>query len=153
MAPKKRKRKTARKRTSVRGHLSPWARDAFGIGLVVVALLSVLALWLSGGGLAGRLIRFGVKGSIGLGAAAFPVLALYWGVLLLRDTVREERPRMFIGLLMAAAGFLGILSLLQPNPSPTAGTAPLQHAGGLYGALVAWPQSRMAPGGGAARRW
>ena len=43
-------------------------------------------------------------GSFGVGAVSFPVLALYWGVLLLRDTVSEERARMFIGFLMAGAG-------------------------------------------------
>jgi len=40
----------------VAGHLAPWARDAFGIGLVVLSLLAVLGLWLHSSGLVGKLI-------------------------------------------------------------------------------------------------
>jgi S-DNA-T family DNA segregation ATPase FtsK/SpoIIIE len=117
---------------------------------VVVALLAGLALWFHSGGLAGKLIRFGVKGSVGLLGVVFPLLALYWGILLLRDTVADERPRMLIGFLMAMAGLLGLVSLLKHNPSPAAGSTPLQHAGGLYGSLFAWPLSRIAQDVGAA---
>jgi len=149
---KKRKRRTRTKRRSgnLKSHLAPWARDAIGIGLVVVALLAILALWVGSGGPFGTLTRFGARGAFGLAAVAFPVLALYWGVLLLRDTVAEERPRMFIGFLVALAGILGLLSLWKGNPSPAAGYEPLRHAGGLYGALFAWPLSRVAQRVGAA---
>src|SRR2546423_12788605 len=141
---KTRKRARKRKRSDLRSHLSPWARDAFGIGLVVVALLSILALWLSSGGPFGSLLRFLVKGAIGVGAIAFPILALYWGVLLLRDTVREERVRMFIGFVLAVAGSLGIVSLVKSDPGPGAGSRALGHAGGLLGAVVAHPLSVVA---------
>src|SRR5438477_7680101 len=141
---KTRKRARKRKQSDLRSHLAPWAQDAFGIGLVVVALLSVLALWLSSGGPFGSLLRFLVKGAIGVGAIAFPILALYWGVLLLRDTVREERVRMFIGFALAGAGALGIVSLVKHDPSPMAGSKPLEHAGGLIGALVAHPLALVA---------
>ncbi|MFN2544041.1 MAG: DNA translocase FtsK [Actinomycetota bacterium] len=152
MAKRKRSRAKSRKRSraTLRSHLAPWARDAFGIGLVVLALLAILALWLDSGGLAGKLIRFAVRGSFGLGAVAFPILALYWGVLLLRDTVKDERVRMFIGFMVALAGVLGIVSLMKGNPGPTDGYAPLRSAGGLYGSLVAWPLSRVAQEIGAA---
>jgi S-DNA-T family DNA segregation ATPase FtsK/SpoIIIE len=149
---KKRRRSAQRKRRSgnLKSHLAPWARDAIGIGLVVVALLAILALWFESGGPFGTLTRFGVRGAFGVTAVAFPVLALYWGVLLLRDTVAEERPRMFIGFLIALAGVLGLLSLWKGNPSPVAGYEPLRHAGGLYGSLFAWPLSRVAQRVGAA---
>jgi S-DNA-T family DNA segregation ATPase FtsK/SpoIIIE len=149
---KARRRKTRTKRRSgnLKSHLAPWARDALGIGLVVVALLAILALWFDSGGPFGTLTRFGVRGAFGLGAVAFPVLALYWGVLLLRDTVAEERPRMFIGFVIALAGVLGLISLWKDNPSPAAGYEPLRHAGGLYGSLFAWPLSRVAQRVGAA---
>ena len=47
-------------RTKVRHHLAPWARDAFGIGLVVFALISILALWFDAAGFAGHGIRVGL---------------------------------------------------------------------------------------------
>src|SRR5436309_14031521 len=134
---KKRRRKGKRTGSSLRRHLARWARDAIGIGLVVVALLAALALWFDSGGPLGSVVRFAARGSLGLGAAAFPILSLYWGVILLRDTVREERLRMFIGFLVAVAGALGIVSLLKHDPSPAAGYESLRHAGGLYGAVVA----------------
>ena len=37
-------------RTPVREHLEPWKRDAWGIGLVVGALLFALGLWFQTGG-------------------------------------------------------------------------------------------------------
>jgi S-DNA-T family DNA segregation ATPase FtsK/SpoIIIE len=117
---------------------------------VVVALLAALALWIHSGGLIGKLIRFAVRGSIGTAAVVFPVFALYWGVLLLRDAVATERPRMFIGFLMAMGGLLGIVSLLKNDPSPAAGWTPLREAGGLCGAIFAWPLSRVAQEAGAA---
>jgi DNA segregation ATPase FtsK/SpoIIIE, S-DNA-T family len=147
---RKRSARTKRRPGNLRSHLAPWARDAIGIGLVVVALLAVLALWFDSGGPFGTLTRFGARGAFGLAAVAFPVLALYWGVLMLRDTVAEERPRMFIGFLIALAGVLGLLSLWKDNPSPAAGFEPLRHAGGLYGSLFAWPLSRVAQRVGAA---
>jgi S-DNA-T family DNA segregation ATPase FtsK/SpoIIIE len=142
----KRRKKARRKRSGpgLRSHLAPWARDALGIGLVVLALLAILALWVGSIGLAGKLIRFAVRGTFGLAAVAFPVLALYWGVLLIRDTVREERPRMFIGFVMALFGALGLVSLLKGNPAPGDGFEPIRSAGGLIGSLVAWPLSRVA---------
>jgi len=39
-----RRKPAARKKPTVRQHLAPWARDAFGIGLVVLGLLAVALL-------------------------------------------------------------------------------------------------------------
>ena len=134
MAKTKRRRPARKKRRSgnLKSHLAPWA------------------LWANSGGPFGALARFGTRGAFGLGAVVFPLFALYWGILLLRDTVREERPRMFIGFLVALAGILGLLSLWKGDPSPTAGYEPLRHAGGLYGAVFAWPMARVAQRIGAA---
>src|SRR6266508_1067018 len=107
-APKK-KRKPSK--TSVRTVLSPWARDALGIGLIVLALLTVLSVWIEAGGPVGRGIAWLIRGAFGIGAYAFPVLGMWWGVVLLRDTAREDRVRMFIGFAMVVAGVLGLASL------------------------------------------
>ena len=92
MAKKRRRPAKRRSRASLKSRLAPWARDAIGIGLVVVALLAILALWLGSGGPFGALTRVAIRGAFGLGAVAFPVLSLYWGVLLLRDTVASASP-------------------------------------------------------------
>ena len=137
-------------RTPVREHLRPWARDALGIGLVVFALISALALWFDAAGMLGRGIDWTLRATIGVAAAAFPVLALSWGVVLLRGGAEAERPRMAIGFAIAIVGALGLLSLVRGNPRPFGGLAAVRDAAGVLGALVAWPLGKLLSGVGAA---
>jgi S-DNA-T family DNA segregation ATPase FtsK/SpoIIIE len=130
--------------------LSPWARDALGIGLIVLALLTVLSVWIEAGGPVGRGIAWLIRGAFGIGAYAFPVLGAWWGIVLLRDTAREDRVRMFIGFAMVVAGVLGLASLFAGNPSFAEGERALHDAGGLVGALTAWPLARVISPIGAA---
>jgi len=133
-------KKTAAKtppRPQVRAVLSPWARDAIGIGLVVFALLSVLSVWFHAAGPAGHAIAWLLRGLFGVGAMAFPVVGVYWGVLLLRGTAAEERVRMFIGFCLLALGLLGLTSLFRGSPGPLSGYAGVHSAGGVIGSLVA----------------
>ncbi len=74
---------------------------------------------------------------------AFPVIGVWWGVILLRDTAREDRVRMFIGFSVFGMGVMGILSLLGGNPAPGEGYDELAWAGGLFGALIASPLSQV----------
>ncbi len=137
-------------RGSVREHLRPWARDALGIGLVVLAVIAALALWFDAAGVLGRGIAWVLRGAIGLAAAVVPLLALYWGVVLLRGVAGQERPRMAIGFGIALVGILGLLSLGRGNPTPMDGVEALARAAGLVGALVAWPVGRLLSRVGAA---
>ena len=136
-----RKRAAPRKppRTPVHQILSPHARDAFGILLVVVALVAVLGLWFDSAGPVGDFLGWLFRGAWGVAAMLFPLVGVYWGVLLLRDTAREERVRMFIGFTVLCAGILGLLSLLGGDPAATAGYDAVSAAGGVMGALVAHP--------------
>jgi len=141
---KGRKRQTRRSpakapKTSVRQILSPHARDAFGILLVVVALLAVLGVWFDAAGPVGDLLTWMLRGSLGVVAVAFPIVAVYWGILLLRDTAREDRVRMFIGFSILGLGVLGIVSLLGGKPGPRDGYDAVSLAGGVLGAIVAHP--------------
>jgi S-DNA-T family DNA segregation ATPase FtsK/SpoIIIE len=137
-------------KTSTRQILSPWARDALGIGLVVLAGLAVLSVWMDAAGPAGRGLAWVLRGSLGVAAVLFPVIGVWWGVVLLRDVAREDRVRMFIGFAVMGAATLGIVSLIRGNPSIASGFAGVSHAGGLVGALAAWPLSRVLSGYGAA---
>src|SRR5918996_2454197 len=158
LATKRKKKPKARERAGaisgagrkVVEHLGPQIADAVGIGLMVLAALSVLGLWLDAAGPVGRFLAVLVLGTFGLAGYAFPVVALWWGLVLVRGTVREERGRMLLGLWFAAMGGLGLVSLLRGNPSPAAGLSGFGDAGGLLGALVAWPLSRLLSGYGAA---
>ncbi len=152
MAAKKRRgaRRSAGSKGRVRQHLAPWARDALGIGLVVFALISVLALWFDAAGVVGRGVDWVLHGAIGAATVVFPVLAFYWGVLLLRGTVEDDRTRMFIGFSIALIGALGLLSLWRDDPSPLAGWAAVEDAAGVLGAVAAWPLGRLLSEVGAA---
>jgi S-DNA-T family DNA segregation ATPase FtsK/SpoIIIE len=143
----KTKRRPARRssrgggRSSVRAHLAPWADEAAGIGLIVLAALAGLGLWFDAAGPFGDVLRLAMGWLLGDGAIAAPVLGLYWGAVLLRDAAEGQRVRMAIGFAVALAGALGIVSAAQGNPGPTAGWTGLHEAGGALGALAARPLS------------
>jgi DNA segregation ATPase FtsK/SpoIIIE, S-DNA-T family len=130
-------------------HLVPWARDALGIGLIVLAALAVLGLWLDSGGPFGDAVDYGAHAFTGAAAVTMPVVAMYWGILLLRGTAEEDRIRMVLGFLILLAGTLGIMSVARGDPSPTSGYTGVHAAGGLIGALVGWPLARVASDVGA----
>ncbi|MGZ8603743.1 MAG: DNA translocase FtsK [Actinomycetota bacterium] len=157
MATKTKGRRTrapaARSRTSVRQHLAPWARDALGIGLVVVGLLAVLGLWFDAAGPVGRGIDWLLYASVGVAAVAFPIVAVYWGVLLLRGTAEDERVRMFIGFAIATVGVLALLSLARGNPRPFGGYDRVGDAAGAIGALASWPLGKLVSKVGVAIVW
>jgi S-DNA-T family DNA segregation ATPase FtsK/SpoIIIE len=148
--PARRRRPKVPEKTPVRLILSPWARDAFGIFLVVLGLLAVLGVWFEAAGPVGRGLEWLLRGMAGETANAFPVVGVYWGLLLLRDTAREERLRMFIGFSVLSAAVLGILSLFGGDPSPRDGYTAVSAAAGLIGALVAHPLSSVISPIGAA---
>jgi S-DNA-T family DNA segregation ATPase FtsK/SpoIIIE len=120
----------------------------------VLALLAVLAIWFGAGGPVGTGLSWLLRAAFGIAALSFPVVGLYWGVVLLRDIAREDRVRMFIGFSMFGLGMLGILSLAGGNPSPFAGwdgghRTGLAEAAGLFGAITAHPLSRVVSSIGA----
>ena len=123
--------------------LSPHARDALGIFLVVLALVSVLGIWFGAAGPVGGFLTWSGRGALGIAAYAFPLIGAYWGLVLLRDTAREERVRMFIGFSTLTLGVLGTLSLLGGRPSPFDGYDAVSGAGGVLGAAAAHPLTRV----------
>jgi DNA segregation ATPase FtsK/SpoIIIE, S-DNA-T family len=125
----------------VAGHLSPRAADALGIGLAVLAVLSVLGMWFGAGGLFGRMLQVAAAGLFGPVGYALPVVAAYWALLLIRDTATEDRGRMLVGLAILVFGVLGLVSLARGNPGPAAGYDAVSAAGGVLGAVVARPLS------------
>ena len=128
-------------KTSVRQILSPHARDAIGIGLVVLGLLSILGLWFDGAGTVGGWLTTGLTATFGVAAYVAPLVGVYWGIILLRDTARDARVRMFIGFTAFTFGVLGIVSLFFGNPAATDGYDALAEAGGFVGAVAAFPLS------------
>jgi DNA segregation ATPase FtsK/SpoIIIE, S-DNA-T family len=156
MASKTRRKRKSRRGSRVAGagrrmaeHLGPQLSDAVGIGLVVLAILSALGLWWDAAGPLGQGLTYLIRGAFGVAGYAFPVVALWWGVVLVRHTAEEDRGRMFLGLWMVLFGVLGLWSLVAGNPSPVDGYEALRDGGGLIGALAAWPLSQLISDWGA----
>ncbi|HEY6566547.1 MAG TPA: DNA translocase FtsK 4TM domain-containing protein, partial [Actinomycetota bacterium] len=143
------------RRASTRQILSPHARDAVGIGLVVLAGLAVLSVWLDAAGPVGHALNTALHGAFGVAAIVFPVVGLIWGFMLVRDRAPETRVRMFIGFVVLTLGSLGVLSIVLGNPSPfasfegTGDTRGLAQAGGFVGAVAAYPLSQVVSPAGA----
>ena len=149
--PRRRRRRRGRPpRTPTRQILSPHARDAAGIGLVVFALLSVLSVWFDAAGPVGHSISRVLYVAFGLGAYVFPVAGVYWGVVLLRD-VEPRGPGPDVHRLLRADARCTRPRCRSPagtrvrSPrTPTRGIARgLADAGGVVGALAAYPLSRV----------
>jgi S-DNA-T family DNA segregation ATPase FtsK/SpoIIIE len=145
--------KGRKQRPSVRSHLRPWARDALGIGLVVLALLAVLGLWFGSAGPVGAGLDWLLHATFGIVAVVFPVLALYWGLVLLRGSAEQDRMRMFIGFAIASVGVLALISLWQGNPRPFGGYERVSGAAGVVGAMASWPLGKLVSGIGVVIVW
>ena len=129
--------------TRVARHLTPRAADLVGVGLVVLAVLTVLGLWVGAGGPFGRALSYAMTGLFGVAGYAFPVAAAWWAVLLLRGTAAEERGRMLVGLSIFLLGALGLLGVLRGAPASSFALArSARDAGGLIGLGVGWPLVR-----------
>jgi S-DNA-T family DNA segregation ATPase FtsK/SpoIIIE len=119
----------------------------------VLALLAILGLWFGSAGPVGRGLDWLLHATFGIAAVVFPVLALYWGLILLRGTAEQDRMRMFIGFAIAAVGMLALISLWHGNPRPFGGYGRLSDAAGITGALASWPLGKLVSGIGVAIVW
>jgi len=127
--------------TTVHEHLSPWRRDAAGIALVVLAVLSALALWFDTAGGLGSAVTWLAEGSSGVFSLLWPVALVFWGVLLVSGKAAEKRVPMLIGFALLVVGGLAVASIAMGNPRPSADFAALADAAGFVGAVAGYPLS------------
>ena len=125
--------------TRVRDHL----RDAWGIGMIVLALLSALGLYAEAAGIVGNTLALLFLGLFGVLGYLAPFALVGGGVILLRDP-RPGNPRIVIGCLLSAASAAGLWHIAQGTPSWSAPTADLHAASGWLGATVAVPLDAVA---------
>ncbi len=114
----------------------------FAVGLLVLAALAVLGVWLQAGGPFGKLLEVGVKATFGPVGYAVPVLAIVWAVGIFAGADTEVRGRVLVGMCIGGAGVLGVASVAGGNPSPAAGYDAVSGAGGVLGAAVGGTLSR-----------
>ena len=115
-------RRKAPPKTPVHQILSPHARDAFGIFLVVLALVAVLGLWFDAAGPVGDFLGWAFRGAWGVAAIAFPLVGVYWGdPAAPRHGARRAGPDVHRLLRARSRRSSGLLSLLGGDPAPTDG--------------------------------
>jgi S-DNA-T family DNA segregation ATPase FtsK/SpoIIIE len=130
------------------GRLRAHRRQITGVGLLLLAGVGGLGIWLGVAGVAGDALKFLAGSLLGLGAVAVPVALAAFGVALLRH--REgELGRLGAGGGLVATGFAGLLHLLRPAPKVGHGLDGWRRAGGAIGAAVGHPLRSLAGSWGA----
>ncbi|MGH8929753.1 MAG: DNA translocase FtsK [Egibacteraceae bacterium] len=149
-APAKRTRKSVKKRPP-REPLSPdRLRDIWGIGVLVLAILSSLGMYAQGSaGIVGEFLVGLYRGLFGVFSVGVPVLLAGAGVLLLREP-RPANVRVGGGIALGLLAAMGLWHLAAPEPLGfEAGTNLLGQFSGYTGALVAVPLRQLAATPGA----
>jgi DNA segregation ATPase FtsK/SpoIIIE, S-DNA-T family len=120
-------------------------RDGWGLLLIALAVITAAGVWWQAGGPVGQWVDVAVRSSVGGPAVIVPVVLLAIGVTLMRtDSNPEARPRLVIGSILVAVGFLGMFHLagglpMDPLARRDAGGALGYLAGGfLAQGLTSW---------------
>ncbi|MEU6150360.1 DNA translocase FtsK [Actinosynnema sp. NPDC047251] len=109
-------------------------RDGLALVLIALAVITGAGVWWQAGGPVGQWVDVAVRSSVGTPALILPLVLLVVGVALMRtDANPEARPRLVIGGVLVAVGFLGMFHLIGGLP-----TDPVERrsAGGALGYLA-----------------
>jgi S-DNA-T family DNA segregation ATPase FtsK/SpoIIIE len=106
------------------------------VGLGTLAVLLALAVWFHALGPVGREINRLLGDLVGIVRYLVPLLLAGAVVIMLMRRDRLEPARLWVGGALGLLSLCGLAGLSHGNPSPTAPSTDLRHAGGLLGALV-----------------
>ncbi|APU13965.1 MULTISPECIES: FtsK/SpoIIIE family DNA translocase [Actinoalloteichus] len=120
-------------------------RDALGMVLIGLAIVTAAGVWWEAGGPVGSWVDAALRSFLGLGAVVFPIVLLGVGFSLMRAEAQpENRPRHAVGSLLAILGVQGILHLATGAPTDppawrdSAGVIGFLLGGPLGQGLTAW---------------
>ena len=125
------------------GRLRAHRRQISGVGLLLLAGVGGLGIWLGVAGAAGAALEFLAGSLVGLGAAGVPFALAAFGVALLRHR-DGELGRLAAGGGLAVTGFAGLAHLLRPASRVGDGLDGWRRAGGVVGAAVGHPLRSLA---------
>ena len=125
------------------------ANDVTGLVLIVVALISLLALFGDRAGIAGRLLESVMSVSFGVFRYLVPVGLLLCAYVILRDKRSERTWRVAFGAVLAALAFSGMAHLIGDAEGIRTTLDDLRSSGGVVGAVVAEPIRSVVDGSGA----
>jgi S-DNA-T family DNA segregation ATPase FtsK/SpoIIIE len=115
------------------------SRDAWGIALLLAAVISGLAIYLDAAGPVGRGIDAAARGGFGLVGSLAPVILMVLGAMLFIERSAEEIGRLGTGVALATLAVLGGTHLAVDVPAPADGLEVIARGGGVVGWLIAAP--------------
>ena len=120
-------------------HLGSQSDDIWGIGLILVGILTFLGIVFDATGIFGRIVRFLTEALLGHAKLALPIVLVWLGYLLVRGRPRERPIRVLIGAVFCTVSLAGLLHLAKGAPQWGSPIGTLRRAGGLIGAIAAEP--------------
>jgi len=128
-----------REHAAVKAAVGGRENEFLGIGIVVVAVLAALAIYLDVAGPLGDAIDTGLGWLVGLGRFFLPPAIALLGVTLVRRNESEHRLRVGVGSALIVLSIFGLLHLARGAGHMTASVDALKPAGGWIGAIVGQP--------------
>ena len=125
------------------------ANDVTGLVLIVVALISLLALFGDRAGIAGRLLESVMSVSFGVFRYLVPIGLLLCAYVIFRDKRSERTWRVAFGAVLTALAFSGMAHLMGDAEGIRTTLDDLRSSGGVVGAVVAEPIRSVVDGSGA----
>ena len=135
----KRSASPVREHAAVKAAVGGRENEFLGIGIVVVAVLAALAIYLDVAGPLGDAIDTGLGWLVGLGRFFLPPAIALLGVTLIRRNESEHRLRVGVGSTLIVLSIFGLLHLARGAGHMTASVDALKPAGGWIGAIVGQP--------------
>ncbi|HUG84084.1 MAG TPA: DNA translocase FtsK [Euzebya sp.] len=119
-------------------------REMWGVGLIVLGVLSGLGLWVQdSAGLVGLVLVNVFRGLFGVFGLIIPVLIVAGAVLLLRRA-RPGNPRIVAGSAIVLVSVMGLWHLAAGGPGPAASKSVLHAASGWIGMAMSLPLRTVA---------
>ncbi|MFN2556936.1 MAG: DNA translocase FtsK 4TM domain-containing protein [Nitriliruptorales bacterium] len=123
---------------ALRTQLEDQLSDIYGVGLILLGVLSGLGLYLGKAGAVGAALNALSRGLLGIFGYLVPPLLVYLGVVLVDRHPAPQRGRRMIGATLTLTAALAGWHLLAGGPDPIDGVRALWPAGGMLG----WALSR-----------
>ena len=128
-----------REHAAVKAAVGGRENEFLGIGIVVIAVLAALAIYLDVAGPLGDAIDTGLGWLVGLGRFFLPPAIALLGITLIRRNESEHRLRVGVGSTLIVLSIFGLLHLARGAGHITASVDALKPAGGWIGAIVGQP--------------
>ncbi|MDP8961792.1 MAG: DNA translocase FtsK [Actinomycetota bacterium] len=125
--------------------------DVYGVGLVLLGVITGLGLYLGKAGAVGAALNALSRGLLGIFGYLVPPLLVYLGVALVDRRPAPERGRRVIGVMLTLVAVITGWHLLAGAPEPIDGVRTLWSAGGMAGWALSRPlQNALSTWGAAA---